>query len=164
MSVYKIFILLIFNRECMERNVMTSFRILSSFECFLRCFQKDWSVFFTFQCKLFTNCIFSNNASLVSARTGGGGGGQPNMDRPGQKYGGPTNSQICPDIFMDDSYLQKQLFVGVFQSRFLKNFTIFTEKRLCRSLSFIKFQVWRPTTLTKSDSYTGAFLWILQNF
>ena len=39
MFVYKIFILLVFNRECMKRNVMTSFRILSSFECFLRYFQ-----------------------------------------------------------------------------------------------------------------------------
>ena len=39
MSAYNIFILLVFNRECMERNVMTSFRILSSFECFLRYFQ-----------------------------------------------------------------------------------------------------------------------------
>ena len=48
MSVYKIFILLVFNRECMERNVMTSFRILSSFECFLRYFQTEWSVFLPF--------------------------------------------------------------------------------------------------------------------
>ena len=39
MCVYKIFILLVFTRECMERNVMTSCRILSSFECFLCYFQ-----------------------------------------------------------------------------------------------------------------------------
>ena len=39
MPVYKTFILLVFNRECMERNVMTLFRILSSFDCFLRYFQ-----------------------------------------------------------------------------------------------------------------------------
>ena len=38
MSVYKIFILLAFNRECMERNVMTLFRILPSFECFFTLF------------------------------------------------------------------------------------------------------------------------------
>ena len=37
--LYKIFILLLFNKECMERNEMTSFRILSWFECFLRFFQ-----------------------------------------------------------------------------------------------------------------------------
>ena len=39
MSVYKIFIPVVFIRECMEHNVMTSFRILSLFECFLRYFQ-----------------------------------------------------------------------------------------------------------------------------
>ena len=39
MSVYKIFILLVLIRECMERNVITSFRILSLFECFLRYLQ-----------------------------------------------------------------------------------------------------------------------------
>ena len=33
----------------------------------------EWSVFFTLQCDLFTSCNASNNASLVSARTGGGG-------------------------------------------------------------------------------------------
>ena len=39
--------------------------------------------FFTVQCELFTSCNVSNNASLVSARTGvEGGGGQPNKDRP----------------------------------------------------------------------------------
>ena len=31
----------------------------------------EWSVFFTLQCELFTSCIVSNSASLVSARTGG---------------------------------------------------------------------------------------------
>ena len=31
--------------------------------------------FFTLQCELFTSCNVSNNASLVSARTGEGGGG-----------------------------------------------------------------------------------------
>ena len=72
MSVYKIFILFVFNREYMERNVMISFRILSSFECFLRYFEAEWSVFFTLQCELFTSCNVSNNASLVSAWTGGG--------------------------------------------------------------------------------------------
>ena len=99
----KFCILLVFNRECMERNVMISFRILSSLECFLRYFQTEWLVFFTLQCELFTTCNVSNNASLVSARTGGGserGGGVVNqiwtdMDRGG---GGPKNSQICSEI------------------------------------------------------------------
>ena len=53
MSVYKVFIRLVFNRECMERNVMTSFRILSSFEFFLRYFQTEWSVFLPFS----VNCL-----------------------------------------------------------------------------------------------------------
>ena len=63
--------------------------------------------FFTLQCELFTSCNVLNNASLVSAwteveggegeggrglvdemwtgldRAGGGGGGQPNVDRSG---------------------------------------------------------------------------------
>ena len=83
-SVYKIFILLVFSRECMKRNAMTSFRILSSFECFLRYFQTEWSVFFfILQCELFTSCNVSNNASIMSARTEGGarggGGGGPNL-------------------------------------------------------------------------------------
>ena len=53
--------------------------------------------FFTLQCELFTRCNASNNASLVSARTGGGGG-QPKVDRPGQGEKGLKNSQICADI------------------------------------------------------------------
>ena len=40
-SASKIFILPVFNRECMERNVMTPFRIFSSFECFVRYFQTE---------------------------------------------------------------------------------------------------------------------------
>ena len=63
----------LFNRECMERNVMTSFQILSSFEYFLRYFQTELSAFFTLQCELFTSCNVSNNANLVSAQTGGEG-------------------------------------------------------------------------------------------
>ena len=52
----------------------------------------------------------------------------------------------------------------VFKIDVLKNFTIFTEKQLCQSLFLIKLQAWRPTNLSKRDSYTGVFLWILQNF
>ena len=79
MAVYKIFILLVFNRKCMERNVMTSFRILSLFECFLRYFQTEWSVFLILQRELFTSCNVSNNTSLVSARTEEEGGGGVNQ-------------------------------------------------------------------------------------
>ena len=103
----KFCILLVFNRECMERNVMISFRILSSLECFLRYFQTEWLVFFTLQCELFTTCNISNNASLVSARTGGGsergrGGGQPNLDRHGQ---GRWGSQKFPNLFRNPLWM-----------------------------------------------------------
>ena len=64
---------------------------------FLKLFSNRMISFFTLQCELFTSCNVSNNASLVSARTGGGGG-QPNVDRPGQGEGGRKNSQICADI------------------------------------------------------------------
>ena len=53
--------------------------------------------FFTLQCELFLSCSVSNNVSLVSARTGGGGG-QPNVDRLGQGMVGGKNSQTCADI------------------------------------------------------------------
>ena len=57
----------------------------------------EWSVYFTLQCELFPSCNVSNNTSLLSARTRGGGG-QPNVDRPGQREGDPKDSQICADI------------------------------------------------------------------
>ena len=57
--LYKIFILLLFNKECMERNEMTSFRILSWFECFLRFFQtRITTINFDWQK---TRTYFSNN-------------------------------------------------------------------------------------------------------
>ena len=46
MSVYKISILLVFSRECMERSLMTSFRILSSFECFYVIFKQNDQFFY----------------------------------------------------------------------------------------------------------------------
>ena len=39
----------------------------------------------------------------------------------------------------------------------------FTGKHLCWSLFLIKMQTFRPATLSKRDSITGVFLWILQN-
>ena len=53
--------------------------------------------FFTLQCELFLSCNVANNASLVSARTGGEGW-QPNVDRLGQGEVGGKNSQTCADI------------------------------------------------------------------
>ena len=55
----------------------------------------EWSVFFTLLCELFTSCNVSKNASLVSARTGGGESGQPNVDRPGQ---GEVGCQKFPNL------------------------------------------------------------------
>ena len=46
----------------------------------------------------------------------------------------------------------------------LKNFAIFRGKHLCTSLFLKKLQAWRPATLLKRDSNTGAFLWILRTF
>ena len=76
--------------ECYYRNSLTG-------TCMCVHPASEWSVFFTLQCELFTNCNVSNNASLVSQRTGGGGG-QSNVHRPGQGEGSPKNSQICADI------------------------------------------------------------------
>ena len=61
---------------------------------FFTLFSNRMISFFTLQCELFTSCNVSNNASLVSARTGGGGE-QPNLDRPGQGEGG---SQKFPNL------------------------------------------------------------------
>ena len=104
MSVYKIFILLVSITECMERNVMTSFWILSSFECFLRYFQTEWSGFFTLQCELFTSCKVFNNASFVSTRTGGGGW----STKCGQAWigeGGAKVPKFLRTSFMNDPLL-----------------------------------------------------------
>ena len=45
----------------------------------------------------------------------------------------------------------------------LKKFAIFTGKNLSWSLFLIKLQTFRPTTLLKRDSNTGASLWVIQN-
>ena len=115
------FYLCSFNRECMEHNVMKSFRI------FLCYFQTEWSVFFTLQCDLFTSCNVSNNA------------------------------------YMDDPYLQKQLFVGVFQSRFSKKFhNIHRKTPLSKSL-FHKVAGLKAYNFSKKRLLHRFFsLWILQ--
>ena len=63
--------------------------------------------FFTLQYEFFLICNVSNNASLVSARTGGGGG-QPNVDRLGQGEakgggGGVKIPKLVRTSFMDDA-------------------------------------------------------------
>ena len=106
MSVYKIFILLTSNHACVLHLLRGQPHLLEWYyrNCLIgthMCVHpvSEWSVFFTLQCELFTSWNVSNNDSLVSARTGGGeGGGQPNVERPGQGEGGPKNPQICADI------------------------------------------------------------------
>ena len=46
----------------------------------------------------------------------------------------------------------------------LKNFSIFTGKHLCRSRFLLKLWAFRPATLSKRNSNTGVFLWILWYF
>ena len=96
MSVDKILILLVYNRECMERNVMTSFRILSSFECFY--VSNKMISFFTLKYELFTSCNVSNNASLVSAGTREGFGVMVNQKAWTAGGGGDWWFQKFPDL------------------------------------------------------------------
>ena len=66
---------------------------------FFTLFSNRMISFFTLQCELFTSCNVSNNASLVSARTGGGRGVVNLMwTDTGGGGGGLKNSQICADI------------------------------------------------------------------
>ena len=104
MSVY---IKFSFNRECMERNVITSFWILSSFDCFLRYFQTEWSVFLPFSVNCSQVAMFQIMPALCPHGQREGGAGQPNVDRPGKGKGVPKNSQICATSFMDDPLVIK---------------------------------------------------------
>ena len=49
-----------------------------------------------------------------------------------------------------------------FKINVFKSFAIFTGKRLCWSLFLIKLLACKPGSLSKGDSNTGLFLWILQ--
>ena len=46
----------------------------------------------------------------------------------------------------------------------LKHWAILIEKYLCWSLFSINLQAYKSATLLQTDSNTGLFLWILQNF
>ena len=104
MSVYKIFILLVFNRECMECNLMTSFRILSSLECFLRYFQTEWSVFLPFSVNYSQVTIFQIMPVLFPHGQGEGGGVVSWMwtDRPGQGERVPKIPRSVQISYLDD--------------------------------------------------------------
>ena len=47
------------------------------------------------------------------------------------------------------TFLQKQLFAGVLQNRFLKDFAKFAARHLCPSLFFNKAEDSKSTTLSK---------------
>ena len=80
-------------------------------------------------------------------------------------------------IIVTSDFSKKYFFIIIFRSScmqmffktgVIRNFAIFTEKHLCRSLFLIKLQTLWPATLfqpcPKRDFNTGALLWILQNF
>ena len=46
----------------------------------------------------------------------------------------------------------------------IKTFALITRKHLCWSLFLIVLQTFRPATLLKKDSNTGAFLLLIRNF
>ena len=48
---------------------------------------------------------------------------------------------------------KKQLPEGFYKNAAIKNFSIFTGKRLCRSFFLIKLQVFRSATLLKRDFF-----------
>ena len=73
------------------RNVMTSFRILSSFECFYVI------TFFTLQCEMFTNC----NVSARTGRVGLANQMWTGLDRE-TGWGAPKIPKFVRTSFMDD--------------------------------------------------------------
>ena len=59
----------------------------------------------------------------------------------------------------------KQAFADVLQNSSFKNFAIFTGWHMCYwSLSLLALIAFKPVTLLKGVSNTGAFLWMLQKF
>ena len=65
---------------------------------FFTLFSNRMISFFTLQYELFTSCNVSNNASLVSAWTGGEKGWSTKCGQAWTGGGGHKNSQICADI------------------------------------------------------------------
>ena len=109
MSVYKIFILLVFNRKCMERDVMTSFRILSSIECFLRSFETEWSVFLPFSVNCSQVAMSQIMPTLCPHGQGESGGWSARgwSAKCGQAWTGgwgvPKITKFVPTSFMHES-------------------------------------------------------------
>ena len=135
------FCLYSFNRECMERNVMTSFRILSSFGYFLCYFKQNDQFFLPFSVNCSQVAMFQIMPALCLHRQGEGGG-QPNVYRPGQGEGASQKfPNLCRHSLWMTPIFRSSCSQVFFEVGFLKYFTIFTEKHLCRNLFFIKFQV-----------------------
>ena len=61
-------------------------------------------------------------------------------------------------------FLQRQPPEVFYKKAAFKNFAIFTWKHLCWGPFLTKLHTWRPATLSKADSNTGVFRWILRNF
>ena len=70
---------------------------------------------------------------------------------------------ILPTYFLtlNNRSNRSQMF---YKKNVLRNFAIFTGKQLCWSYILITLQAFRPVTLSKINSNTVAFLWILRNF
>ena len=118
MSVYKIFILLVFNRECRNfclANHACVSHLLRGQPHLLECCYRncliehtcvhpvsEWLVFFTLQCELFASCNVSNNAILVSPRTGGVGVVNQMWTGLDRGRGGPKISKFVRTSFIDD--------------------------------------------------------------
>ena len=81
----------------MDRKVMTSFRILSSFEFFYIIFKQNDLFILPFIVNCSQVAMFQIKPALCPHGQGQGGG-QPNVDRPGQGKGGPKYSQIYANI------------------------------------------------------------------
>ena len=58
----------------------------------------------------------------------------------------------------DDDIIRSSCLQMLLKRGFLKKFAIFTEKRMYWSLFLIKLMGFRPATLFRRDSETGAFL------
>ena len=75
-------------------------------QMFFTLFSNRMISFFTLQCELFTSCNVSNNASLVSARTGGGGVVNQMWTGLDRGRGGlPQIPKFVRTSFMDDPYI-----------------------------------------------------------
>ena len=100
MPVYKIFILLVFNRECIERNVTPSFgMLLSKLSNRNTCVHpvSEGSVFLPFSVNCSQVAMFRIMSALCLTDMGREGG-QPNVDRPGQGKEGGIGSQKSPNL------------------------------------------------------------------